>query len=462
MTIRVANGAGFLGDDLDAPRRLVAGGEVDYLTIEHLAELTLSILAYQRGKHPDRGYARDFLAILESLIPHCQDQPELRILTNSGGVNPLACARQAATLFCAAGLGDLRIGVVTGDDLLDRIAELQAGGIDLANMDTGEPLGDRAGELVSANVYLGAAPLVEALAADAQCVITGRIADASLTVAPAVHEFDWEWSDLDRLAGATVAGHLIECGAQVTGGFSSLPTEDLADVGYPIAELDPSGDCVITKPAETGGRVDRRSVAEQLIYEIGDPRCYPTPDVSVDFTSVQLAAVGENRVQVAGAKGNPRPAQYKASLAYRDGFAAVGQLLVFGDDCRERATAVVEIIERRLLRAGCPLDRLSWELLGAGQAAGTSSTRTVAPTEGVLRIHARAQQRQPVERFVKEIAPLITSGPAGLAGYAAARSPVRPVFAYWPTLIPRDAVEPRARIETALAWRDRPANGDNP
>lgn len=455
MPLCIANAAGFLGDQLDAPRRLVEAAKVDYLTLEYLAELTLSILARLREKDPQAGYAGDFLDVLESLTPALASQSQLRVVTNAGGMNPEACARRAAAILRQAGLGETPIGVVTGDDLLGRLTELQAAGCHFAHFDTGQPFAELGAEAVSVNAYLGAAPIVEALAQGARIVITGRVADASLTVGPAMHAFGWSWSDWDRLAGATVAGHLIECGAQVTGGYSvAWENLELANVGYPIAELEESGECVIAKPAGSGGVVNRRTVVEQLVYEIGDPRRYLTPDGTADFTAVEVEDLGRDRVAVRGAQGQPPPDTYKVSLAYRAGYTAGGQLLVYGADCRKKAAACADVIFQRLANAGFHYGEKHVEFLGAGESAGTSINPTAASSqrEVVLRISVRDASREAVERFTKEIAPLATSGPAGLAGYAAARTPVRPVFAYWPATIPKSAVTPHVQTRAADEW----------
>jgi hypothetical protein len=457
MPLHIANAAGFLGDQLDAPRLLVEGARVDYLTLEYLAELTLSILARLREKDPQAGYANDFLEVLESLAPELKRQPQLRIVTNAGGMNPTACARRAGEILTKAGLGDSRIGAVAGDDLLSRLVELQNAGCDFANFDTGQPLAELKAEVVSANAYLGAAPIVEALAQEARIVITGRVADVSLTVGPVVHEFGWQWDEWDRLAGATVAGHLIECGAQVTGGYATVwENLDLANVGYPIAEVNEDGSCVITKAAGTGGVVNRRTVVEQLVYEIGDPVRYMTPDVVANFAAVEVEDVGNNRVAVRGAKGAPAPDSYKISMAYRDGYTASSQLLVYGDDCRAKANECATIVFRRLARAGYQYERKHVEFLGAGEAAGVSGRHECLPREIILRISVHDPRREAVERFTKEIAPLVTSGPAGLAGYAAGRSSVRPVFAYWPTLVPKSLVTPQVEVQDAEAWAATP------
>jgi hypothetical protein len=452
-TIRIGNGAGFLGDNLDAPRRLAESGSLHYLTLEYLAELTLSILARLRQKDPELGYASDFLNVLSSLQNVLRSQPKLRIITNAGGMNPIACARGAARLLCDAGLSSRSLGVVSGDDLLERIDAIRSSGETLANLDTGQPISQLRQPIVSANAYLGARPIVDALTQGADIVITGRVADASLTLGPAAFEFGWSWTDWDRLAGASVAGHLIECGAQATGGlFRDWQDLDLANVGYPIAEIDERVGCVITKPRGTGGRVDRRTIAEQLVYEIGDPSAYITPDVIVDFTSVELNEIGPDRVQVSGAVGKSATDFYKVSLAYQDGFFAAGQLLVAGRYCVDKARACAAIILARVKQAGFELDRVHVECLGAGDGIVSVQPAPRDLREVVLRVAVADQRREAVERFTKEFAPLITSGPPGLAGYAAGRPIVRPVYAYWPTLIPKDLVSPRVEVRSASDW----------
>lgn len=472
--LRIANGAGFLGDWIDSPRRLVERAEVDYLTIEHLAELTMSILARQREKDPNAGYAEDFVEIVGSLVPALAQQPQLKVIANSGGMNPPACARAVGKVLSDAGLGELQIGCVTGDDLLPRIVRL-LDDVPLTNLDTGQPLvkllqnsvGHSSGKelqskiqnphskIVSANAYLGARPIADALAGAARLVITGRVADASLTVGPAMHAFGWQWDDWNKLAAASVAGHLIECGAQVTGGYSvDWQQYELADVGYPIAELSENASAVITKPQGTGGAVSRRTVVEQLVYEIGDPQHYLTPDVDCDFTSVEVEGVGPDRVAVRNATGRPATDTYKVSLAYRDGWMASGQLVVYGSDCREKAEECGRIVLERCKLAGYELARSYVELLGfGGGVPGAWFWRKYqTPGELVLRVTAHDPRREAVEYFARQFAPLITSGPAGLAGYAAGRPQVRPVFAYWPTLVPKTLVKPQVEVRPAKEW----------
>lgn len=456
MPLRIGNGAGFLGDNLDAPRILAEAGELDYLTLEYLAELTMSILARAREKDASAGYAVDLITVLRSLAGVLQKQPKLRIVTNGGGMNPRACAKAAGQALVLSGFNNFLIGVVAGDDLLGQLEDLQNAGCPLAHLDTGMPLSELTQPVVSANAYLGAEPIVRALEGAARLVITGRVADASLTVGPVVHEFGWEWSHTDRIAGASVAGHLIECGAQVTGGYlNEWQGIGLADVGYPIAELNPDGSCLITKPRGTGGRVNRQTVAAQLVYEIGDPAHYLTPDVDVDFTTVELEEVEPDRVFVRGATGGPAPDALKVSLAYRDGFLGSGQLLVYGRGCVAKARACAEMVLARLRRAGIALERTHVECLGTGEAVPGLLPPPVDLREVALRITVRDANRDKVERFTREFAPLATSGPAGLAGYTAAHGQVRPVFAYWPTLVPREFVNPQVEVRSAREWVER-------
>jgi hypothetical protein len=462
QSIRIGNGAGFWGDNLDAPRRLVEQADnLDYLTLEYLAELTMSILARSREKDPEAGYATDFIDVLSSLRPALRARPKPRIVTNAGGMNPMACARAAAKVLLdappgEAALDNTLIGVVTGDDLLPRLDELRGAGWRFPHFDTGQPLDELTEPVVSANAYLGAAGIVRALDDGARIVITGRVADASLTVGPAVHEFEWGWEHSDRLAGASVAGHLIECGAQVTGGYYRHADElDLANVGYPIAELSSDGGCIVTKAPGTGGIVDRHTVAAQLVYEIGDPAHYLTPDVDVDFTTVEIERVAADRVAVRGATGGPPPETLKVSLAYRAGYMASGQLLVYGAGCVAKAQRCAQMIIERLRQAGITLARTHVECLGAGDGVPglpRSPEAAADPREVVLRMTASDPRREAVERFTREFAPLATSGPAGLAGYTAARGQVRPVFAYWPTTVPRELVQSRVEVRSAAAW----------
>jgi hypothetical protein len=450
-TLRVGNGCGFWGDNLNAPVLLAEQGQLDYLTLEYLAELTMSILALQKQRDPQAGFATDFLDVLERLGPQLNKQPGLKIITNAGGMNPAACAAAARSILNKAGLTGRSIATVTGDDLLPRLDALLAEGHTLAHLDTGEPLTAIRDRVVSANAYLGAGPIVEALQMGADVVITGRVADASLALAPAVHRFNWPWDDWDRLCAGAVAGHLIECGAQVTGGLwcNWQEAPDLGGVGYPIAEIEADGRLRITKPPGSGGALNCETVAEQLLYEVGDPAAYLTPDVTADFTSITLSAVAADIVAVDGARGKSATDSYKASIAYRDGFMSSGTLVIAGPDAAAKARHSGEMILERLRRAGIELQQSNIECLGAGAFVPGVVGGRGEPPEVVLRVSVRDARRAAVERFTKELAPLVTSGPPGVTGYTTGRPPVREVFAYWPALIAKTAVAPEVLLHGA-------------
>jgi Acyclic terpene utilisation family protein AtuA len=445
--VRIANGCGFWGDNLDAPIILAEHGRIDYLTLEYLAELTMSILALQKQRDPKTGFAGDFLDVLARLAPSLQKQPGLKIVTNAGGMNAIGCAEQARTILNKAGLAERKIGIVAGDDLFPRLDELLAAGNPFANLDTGEPLSTVRDRVVSANAYLGARPIVTALKQGASIVITGRVADASLTVGPAVFEHGWEWIDLNRLNLATAAGHLIECGAQATGGlwcnWSEAP--DLADVGYPIAEIDADGAFRIEKPPNTGGAINRETIAEQLLYEVGDPAAYLTPDIVADFTNLALREVANDVVEVTGSRGKPATSAYKASIAYRDGWMASGTLAIFGVDAAAKARRAGEMLLARLKRTGHAFAANKIETIGAGDVV-PGVIPPVNPPEVMLRVSVRDSSRAAVERFTKEFAPLVTSGPPGVTGYTTGRPAVREVFAYWPALIAKSAIKEEVHL----------------
>jgi hypothetical protein len=444
--VRVGNGCGFWGDNLDAPARLARDGRLDYLTLEYLAELTMSILAVQKAKDPGAGYATDFIDVLRTLAGALRDQPNLKVVTNAGGMNPHACALRAKQVLADAGLADARVAVVSGDDLMPRLDELLAAGHALNHLDTGEPLAAVRDRVVSANAYLGARPIADALGLGARVVVTGRVADASLTVGPAAHEFGWGFgpADLDRLAAATVAGHLIECGAQVTGGLwlNADDSTRLAEVGYPVAEIAGDGSFTVSKPAGSGGAVNLETVSEQLLYEVADPARYYTPDVVADFTTVKLGPTGGGRGRVTGGTGNGVTDSYKVSVSYRDGFMSAGTLVIAGPNAAAKARRSGAILLDRLKQAGLTYAETRIEALGAGDCVPGVVKAEFDPPEVVLRVAVRDPRRAAVERFTKEFAPLVTGGLPGTTGYTTGRPPVREVFAYWPALVAKSAVTP--------------------
>ena len=446
--VRIGNGCGFWGDNLDAPIRLARDGRLDYLTLEYLAELTMSILVLLKQRDPQAGYAHDFLDVLSRLTPILHEQPQLRIVTNAGGMNPQSCGQRAKAILTDAGLSNRPVAIVSGDDLLPRLDELLATGNSLTNLDTGESLSKIRDRVVSANAYLGARPVVDALKLGAYVVVTGRVADASLVVGPAIFEHGWDWNDLDRLCAATVAGHLIECGAQATGGLLCNWSEvtDLAKVGYPIADIDANGDFRIEKPAGSGGVVNIETISEQLLYEVGDPAAYLTPDVVADFTSVRLKETARDVVEVLGSKGKPATDSYKVSIAYRDGFAASGMLVLLGPDAEKKARYAGRVLLDRVKDAGFALEHTLIECLGAGDCVPGVVNAKTPPPEVVLRVAVRSANRAAVERFTKEFAPLVTAGPPGVTGYTTGRPQVREVFAYWPALIAKSVVDPLVKV----------------
>src|SRR5262249_8779221 len=387
--VRIGNGCGFWGDNLDAPIRLAEAGRLDYLTLEYLAELTMSILAVQKQKDPTAGVASDFLDVLGRLTPVLKQPPNLKVVTNAGGMNPRGCAERANEILGKAGLASRRVAVVSGDDLMPRLDELLATGHTLNHLDTGEPLSTIREKVVSANAYLGAKPIAEALKGGANIVITGRVADASLTVGPAAFQFGrgFGLADLDRLAAATVAGHLIECGAQATGGLWINANEStrLADVGYPIADMAEDGTFTLTKPEGTGGAVNIETVSEQLLYEVADPAAYFTPDVVADFTTVRLQETGPDMVAVGGGTGRGVTDTYKVSIAYRDGFMSAGTLLIAGPNAAQKARRSGAIILEKLRQADFMFAASHVEALGAGDCVPGVMNANFDPPGVVLR-----------------------------------------------------------------------------
>jgi len=447
--VRIAAGQGFWGDDLDAPRRQVEGGPIDYLMLDYLAEVTMSILQKQKERDPSLGYARDFVGAMESVLPGVVERG-VKVIANAGGVNPAACASavKAVAEKCGAA-GKLSIGVVTGDNLLGRLDELLAAGHGLANMDTGEPLSTVRDKVLSANAYIGSEPIVEALAKGANVVITGRSTDTALTMAPLRHEFGWSNESWDQLAAGIVAGHIIECGAQCSGGnclydWRSIP--DLANVGYPLVEASADGTFVVTKHPGTGGRISVPTVTEQLVYEMGDPRSYITPDVIADFTTIRLADDGQDRVRVSGIKGKPPTDKLKVSIAYQAGFKAVGTLVYAWPDALDKAELADKVLRERLHRLGLRFDHVLAEFVGASATHGHLAGDQRNAPEVQLRFGVRGSNRAMVERFTREIAPLVLNGPPSVTGFAGGRPKVEEIVAYWPALIDKSVVTPVVEV----------------
>jgi acyclic terpene utilization AtuA family protein len=447
--VRVAAGQGFWGDWLEAPRRQVEGGSIDYLMLDYLAEVTMSILQKQKERDPKLGYARDFVGAIDSILPAIT-KGGVRVIANAGGVNPPACAEAVRSLATVGGFRkDIRVGVVTGDDLLPRLDELLASGHELRNMDTGEPLSTVRDRVLSANAYIGSVPIIEALRRGANIVITGRSTDTALTMAPIRHEFGWGAEDWNKLAAGIIAGHIIECGAQCSGGnclydWRNIP--DLADVGYPIVEARPDGTFEITKHPHTGGRISVQSVTEQLVYEMGDPHSYITPDVIADFTTIRLEPTGPDRVRVFGIQGRPATDKLKVSIAYRAGYKAVGTLVYAWPDALDKARKADEVLRKRLEHLGLRFEQLLTEFVGVSAAHGPLAGPPHDAPEVQLRVGVRSPDRAVVERFTREIAPLVLNGPPTVTGFAGGRPKAEEIVAYWPALIDKRVVQTNVEV----------------
>jgi len=389
------------------------------------------------------GYAADFVEVVESLVPAWRSGGKFKLITNAGGLNPSGCARACAKILRDAGLTAMKIGMVSGDDVLRLIRQSPG---EFPHLESGRKM-DSSDHLVSANAYLGAAPIVDAINRGADIVITGRVADPSLTVAPCIAHFGWSMDRFDALAGATVAGHLIECGTQVTGGISTnwLDLHN-HDIGFPVVEICSDGSCVVTKPGDTGGEVSQPVVKEQLLYELGDPARYLSPDVTASFLSLRVEDAGKDRVRVRGASGQAPPPTYKVSATLRRGFRASATLTIAGRDAVAKARRCGEVIHDQLLAEMREPEQFLIECLGSGDVAPGVLERRTDLMETVLRISVRDPERAVIERFARLVVPMVTAGPQGTTGYFEGRPPVREVFEYWPCLIPRDQVHPTVEI----------------
>jgi len=439
--VKIASGQGFWGDLLSAPLMQVSKGDIDYLMLDYLAEVTMSILQKQKMKNSDAGFAKDLIQTCVDVLPFIKEKG-IKLITNGGGVNPEAAMEAVFGIAKKLGITGLKIGIVTGDNILMHIDGLIQQGNHMNNMETGQPISEVKHKLLSANVYFGALPIVEALNAGADIVITGRTTDTGLTLAPMIYEFGWSFSDWDKLAAGTVAGHINECGAQASGGnflgdWESLP--DMANVGFPIIEAYEDGSFIVTKHEGTGGAVTRETVSEQLLYEIGNPAEYITPDCIADFTSIKLEDLGNNRVRVYGITGQPSTEYYKVSASYSDGFVAFSSLTYCAPDAYKKAQCADSILRKRLEQLGLQFDEIRTEYIGMNACHGPIA-KAIEPNEVMMRIGVRSRDYASVERFGKEIAPLILTGPPSVTGFAGGRPKPSDVVAYFPALLKKDTV----------------------
>lgn len=469
---RIGSGGGFWGDRPFAPIEILKREQLDYLMIDYLAELTLSIMTKQKRRNPEAGWATDLEIWLEAGGIDLLRRNSVKLVTNAGGANPESCAKMVLNLAEKNGWHDCRVAVVTGDDILPRIDLMMEDGEEFRHLESGELISDSNDKMLSANAYLGAGPIAAALEIGADIVITGRVADASLVVGSMLHSAGWshnafemgynrhapitEWAPesvtnpLDIIAQWTVAGHLIECGAQVSGGNSSdwnlIP--DLAGLTLPIAEIGDEGEVRITRAEGTGGQVNRRIVTEQLVYEIGDPSAYKTPDVVCDLRYVTVEDVGEDLVEVKNARGLPQPKNLKVSAAVEGGWFASSSLLVTGPDALNRAKVADTALRGRL--SGNEEMEIYTEFIGGGTTLPAGVRKLTMPhlnpPEIVLRFAVSSPNRSDITQFSREVAPLVLTGPGGVGGYGARPKPRRQLR-FWPCLVNREAVESVVNVE---------------
>jgi len=448
--VYIANGQGFWGDSILGPIRLIKEGKLDYLTLDYLAEVTMSIMQKLKGRNPQAGFATDFIRMLERILPEAQEKG-VKIISSAGGVNADACLNATGEIIHKLGLSGIKVATVTGDDIYHQIDSILGKGEQLKNMDTGEPLTQIRDNILSANAYLGAFPIAEALGQGADIVICGRVTDPSLVMGPLIHEFGWTEADHDRLAAGTVAGHILECGAQCTGANYTnwREIEDFAMIGYPVIEAMPNGEFVVTKHEGTGGKVSIETVTSQLVYEMGDPAQYISPDIISDFTSIQLNDDGPDRVRVSGIKGKPPTPFLKVSISYSGGFKALGQLTIAGPDAVEKAHLCANIIWDRLKYDGCEFseDNKMVELVGTSVCHAGIAQLDSEPAEVVLRIGVKDADKSKVDRFGMEIVPLVTSGPPGVTGFAGGRPKGTEIVSYWPALMTKNLITTKVKVK---------------
>lgn len=444
--IKIASGQGFWGDLPNAPINQVKKGKIDYLVMDYLAEVTMSVMQKQRMRNEKYGYARDFVDVIEATLDEIKNNG-VKVISNAGGVNPRACKDAILHVAEQAGYNGIKIAVVDGDDILPTLDELIENGHSLDNMETGEPISSVKDDLLSANVYFGSRPIVEALEKGADIIITGRVTDTGLTLAPMIYEFGWDFNNFDLMSAGTIAGHIIECGGQVSGGnFTDWETvNDLVDIGFPIIEAYPDGSFYVTKHEGTGGLVSEMTVKEQLMYEIGNPAEYITPDCIADFTSIQLKQEGENRVKVWGIEGKPHTPTYKISASYIDGYKISSSLVYSWPDAVKKARAAGEILRKRAEKPGITFRDYNTELVGLNACNENDdllSQNLEDVNEVQLRVAAHGDSKEQLDRFGKEIAPLILTGPSGVTGFAGGRPKASEVVAYWPALLDKKAAKP--------------------
>jgi len=447
-SVRIAGGLGFYGDAWQPIKASIERGNVQYVASDHLAELTLAILQKDRQRDPRLGYTRDLVPMLADVLPIAVPRG-IKFILNAGGLNPLAAREVLLSALRKFGL-KLKVGVVLGDAVQERLDELREVGVALAHMDTGEDIASVRERIVFASAYLGAKPLVEALEAGADIVLTGRVADAALFLAPMVYELGWRWDEWDKLAQGMVVGHLLECSGQATGGnfggdWRSIP--DLAHIGYPIAEVWENGDALITKAPGTGGRVNFDTLHEQLLYEVHDPGHYMTPDVDVDMTTLRMEEIGTDEVRVTGATGGPAPEMLKIVAGYEDGVMGQAMLGYAWPDAMAKARAAAEIIQQQMSEIGLRAEETIIEYVGYNSIHGPLADPTHVDdlNEVYLRIAVRCADKREAAKLGRLFPPLALSGPPFIGGAGGMMEP-RGLLGIWPTLAPRGIIEEYVRV----------------
>ena len=443
--IKIANGQGFWGDSIDAPTKLLKYGKIDYLTLDYLAEVTISIMQKQKLKNKMFGYARDFVDLIVDNQESIKKN-KIKIITNAGGVNPLECAKAIKKRLKKT--NNFKIGVIQGDDIFNQIGGMIKNGEDFKNLETGESISKILTNITSANVYIDSFSVKDALDKGADIVLAGRVSDPGLTLGPLLHEYQWKSNDYNKLASGTLAGHIIECGAQCTGGNYTkwYELEDISNIGYPIVEVKKNGDFSVTKPPNTSGIVNRLSVTEQVLYEMGNPNKYISPDVCVDFTSFNLNERKKNVVSIDSVKGFKPTTTYKVSISYFSGYKCSAQLTISGPNSYDKAKLVAKTIWERLKLAGTIFNKKNTEYLGFNSCHKNINLKYGGANEIVLRLSVKDYNREKVERFSKEISPIITSGPPGVTGFSGGRPKVQDVISFWPALIDKKLITTNIKI----------------
>ncbi len=449
-TIRIGGASGFWGDSMMAARQLVDGTDLDYLVFDYLAEITMSILARARAKDETMGYATDFVTPTMKTIARQIEEKGVKVIANAGGVNPEGCADALQAVFDKEGV-NLNIAYVTGDDLMDRLLDLRKQGIE--EMFTGEPLPP---DMMSMNAYLGARPIADALGRGADIVITGRVVDSAVTLGACMHEFAWRDDEFDQLAAGSLAGHILECGAQATGGlhtdWDKVP--DWSNIGYPVAEISDDGTFVVEKPPRTGGLISKGTIAEQMLYEIGDPQAYILPDVVCDFSDVVIEATGDNQVRVSGARGSVPTDTFKVSGTYADGFRVGMYLTIGGIDAASKAKKTADAVFTRVSRMLAETNlgdftETSFEVLGTESSYGPH-TRIKSPREVVLKLAAKHPKPDALNMMVREATSSATSMAPGTTGMGGNRPKVSPVVRLFSCLVPKAAVTPTVHRQSNM------------